>query len=38
MAVFTPVIAFEGLEGGWMPRALAGPMRMVWKLIRPLLG
>jgi N-acetylglucosaminyl-diphospho-decaprenol L-rhamnosyltransferase len=38
MSVFTPVIAFDGLEGGWIPKLLAGPMRLVWKVIRPLLG
>ncbi len=35
---FTPALEFEGLEGGWLPRALRGPMALVWRLVRPLLG
>lgn len=38
MAVFTPIVAFDGLEGGWIPKLLAWPMRLVWKVIRPVLG
>lgn len=35
---FTPAIEFEGLEGGWLPRLLKGPMALAWRLLRPLLG
>jgi GT2 family glycosyltransferase len=35
---FTPAVEFEGLEGGWLPRLLAAPMAVAWRVIRPLLG
>jgi GT2 family glycosyltransferase len=35
---FTPVLDFEGLEGGWLPRRLRAPMALAWRLVRPLLG
>ncbi len=35
---FTPALAFEGLEGGWLPALLRGPMALVWRALRPLLG
>jgi GT2 family glycosyltransferase len=35
---FTPELEFEGLSGGWLPRALRVPMAIVWRLVRPLLG
>lgn len=35
---FTPSLDFEGLEGGWLPRLLRGPMALAWRLLRPLLG
>jgi GT2 family glycosyltransferase len=35
---FTPALEFEGLEGGWLPRLLRGPMAAAWRLARPLLS
>lgn len=35
---FTSALEFEGLEGGWLPRLARGPMALVWRLLRPLLG
>ncbi len=35
---FTPTMAFEGLQGGWLPRLLRGPMALAWRVLRPLLG
>jgi GT2 family glycosyltransferase len=35
---FTPVVEFEGLPGGWLPRLLARAMRLAWRGLRPLLG
>lgn len=35
---FTPVVEFEGLQGGWLPRALGGGMRLAWRALRALLG
>jgi GT2 family glycosyltransferase len=37
-AWFTPALQFEGLVGGWLPRALRVPMALAWRLLRPLLG
>lgn len=34
---FTPALEFEGLEGGWLPRLLRGPMALAWRLARALL-
>ncbi len=34
----TPALVFEGLEGGWLPALLRGPMALVWRALRPLLG
>lgn len=35
---FTPVVEFEGLEGGWLPRLLAAPMRLAWRVLGAVLG
>lgn len=35
---FSPELEFEGLQGGWLPRVLRGPMVLVWRVLRPLLG
>lgn len=35
---FTPALEFEGLGGGWLPRLVRGPMALVWRVLRPLLG
>ncbi len=37
MRPFAAAFEFEGLEGGWLPRLAAGPMRLAWRLLRPLL-
>lgn len=35
---FAAGLEFEGLAGGWLPRLARGPMALVWRLVRPLLG
>jgi GT2 family glycosyltransferase len=35
---FTPVVEFEGLPGGWLPRLLGRAMTLAWRALRPLLG
>ncbi len=34
----SPALEFEGLPGSWLPRLARGPMALVWRLLRPLLG
>lgn len=37
LRVVTPVVRFEGLQGGWLARAVEAPMALVWRTVRALL-